>query len=94
MRTKIFPALGGKARFERGECRLTPEGFSYRSESMAFSVPISRLPALAFSCGKEFELYHENELCYFYPLENPRQVARWALAVDLLAARERQKTES
>ena len=35
------------------------------------------LRAAAFSCGEEFELYHENELHYFYPKENRRQAARW-----------------
>ncbi len=91
VKTKIFPSGGGRARTERGECRLTPEGFSYRGESVSFDVPVGKLPALAFSCGEEFELYHENELYYFYPTENRRQTARWGLAVDLLAQRERLK---
>ena len=89
--TRIFDAGGGKTRRERGQCRLTPEGFTYRSERGEVFVPIAKLPALAFSCGAEFELYLEGELHYFYPLENRRQVARWALAADLLARREREK---
>ncbi len=89
--TKIHPAGGGKARSERGECSLTPEGFRYRSGRTEFFVPIGKLPALAYSCNEEFELYHENELYYFYPLENRRQTARWGLAVDLLAQRGKQK---
>ena len=84
VRTKIHGANGGPVRRETGDCSLTPSGFSYRSASVAFEVPIERLPALAFSCGKEFELYHRDELYYFYPTEEKKQVARWALLVDLL----------
>ena len=91
VQTKIFGAGGEKPRMERGECRLTAEGFSYKSGSGEHFVPIRKLPALAFSCGEEFELYLGGELHYFYPLENRRQVARWALAVDLLAQRGKQE---
>ncbi len=82
--TKIFGADGGPVRWEQGECSLTAEAFSYRSEQTAFSVPTTQLPALAFSCGEEFELYREGELYYFYPTENRQQTARWALLADLL----------
>ena len=85
--TKIFGANGGPVRRERGTCRLTPEEFSYRSDTAAFTIPTAQLPALAFSCGEEFELYHEGELHYFYPKQQRQQVARWALLVDLLTAR-------
>ncbi len=84
VRTTIFGADGGPVRHEDGVCTLTPACFSYRSASMDFSIPTEKLPALAFSCNKEFELYHEGELCYFYPKENARQAARWALLVDLM----------
>ena len=86
VRTKIFGANGGPVRWEEGMCELTPAAFTYRSSDRSFTIPTDALPALAFSCGAEFELYHEGELHYFYPVENRRQVARWALAVDLLAA--------
>ena len=85
--TKIFGANGGPVRREKGECTLDTQAFRYRSETQDFSIPVEDLPALAFSCGEEFELYHDNELHYFYPVEEPRQVARWALAVDLMAER-------
>ena len=87
VRTKIFGANGGPIHWEDGECELTPEAFAYRSASHSFTVPMEHLPAMAFSCNEEFELYHRDELHYFYPTENRRQAARWALAVDLLAAR-------
>lgn len=91
VRVKIFGA-DGRARREAGLCALTPESFSYRSEKASFSIPTEELPALAFSCGKEFELYHGDELYYFYPKEEPNQAARWALAVDLLAEERRAGT--
>ncbi len=91
--TKIFGAKGGPTRRETGVCRLTPEAFSYRSGSVDFAIPTEKLPALAFSCGEEFELYHKNELYYFYPTEDRVQVARWALLADLLAARRRASEE-
>ncbi len=84
VRTKIFGADGGPIRWEDGECELTPAAFTYRSGARSFTVPTERLPALAFSCSEEFELYHADELHYFYPTENRRQTVRWALAVDLL----------
>ena len=90
VRTVIHGRDGGPKREEKGECSLSPEFFSYRSEKTSFEIPTDKLSALAFSCGKEFELYHDGELYYFYPLEQPRQVARWALAVDLLAERRRE----
>ena len=89
VRTKIFGANGGPVRWETGECALDARAFTYHCGGRSFSIPVEALPALAFSCGKEFELYHEDELHYFYPQEEPRQVARWALAVDLMAERRR-----
>ena len=83
VRTKIHGANGGPIRWEQGACTLDAGGFRYESDSVAFSVPLDSLPALAFSCGEEFELYFQDELYYFYPKEQPEQVARWALLVDL-----------
>ena len=89
--TTVFGANGGKKRRERGVCTLNPEEFTYQSDQISFSIPTASLPALAFSCGKEFELYHKGELYYFYPDMDPQQVARWALAVDLLAEKRRKE---
>ena len=82
--TKVFGADGRVVRKERGECTLTPDAFTYRSSGGEFTIPTSRLPALCFSCGQEFELYHDGLLHYFYPLTQRQQVARWALLVDLM----------
>ena len=93
VRTKIFGANGGPVRRERGVCTLDTKSFRYSSGSGGFEIPTEKLPALAFSCGEEFELYHDGELHYFYPLESPAQAARWALAVDLLAERRKAREE-
>ena len=83
VKVTIFPEKGRKRR-EQGVCTLDAAGLSYRSERTSFAVPFAELPALPFSCGTEFETYHNGDLYYFYPTENPRQVARWALLVDLI----------
>lgn len=82
--TVIYSDKKPRKRRETGTCRLTREGFSYRSDITEFSVGFDVLHALPFSCGKEFELYHDNELCYFYPKQNGIQAARWALIVDII----------
>ena len=92
VKTKIYGEYGGPIRWEDGECHLNSREFGYRSEKGEFTIPTGELPALAFSCNEEFELYHNNELHYFYPEQDRLQVARWALLVDMLAER-RQKTK-
>ncbi len=70
---------------DSGVCTLTKDGFTYRSDGdQSFSVGFDVLEALPFSCAAEFETYRQNTLFYFYPKENPRQAARWALLADLL----------
>ena len=87
-----FQAGRGR-RTNQGLCTLDDKAFRYRSENEDFTIPLEKLPALAFSCAEEFELYHGGELHYFYPLEEPRQCARWALAVDLAAERRKKEGE-
>lgn len=82
--TKVYGADGRVVKKERGECSLTPAAFAYHSATEDFEIPTAELSALPFSCGKEFELYHDGLLHYFYPLSERQQVARWALFVDLL----------
>lgn len=91
VRTKVFAENGKVIRKERGECTLNPLGLSYKSDTTEFLVRMENMPALAFSCGTEFEVYHNGDLYYFYPVENPQQTARWALLVDMFA--ERRKTK-
>ena len=87
VKTKIFGEFGGPIRWENGECYLNSREFHYHSEKEDFTISVEELPALAYSCNEEFELYHNNELHYFYPEENRQQAARWALLVDMLAER-------
>ena len=91
VKTRVFDENGHTVVREAGECRLTETEFTYRSAREEFKIPTENLPALPFSCGEEFELYHKNKLYYFYPETNRQQVARWALIVDLLAAARREK---
>ena len=91
--TKVFNDKSRVCRKESGICTLTPKAFRYSSDSVEFSIPTEKIPALAFSCGKEFELYHDNKLHYFYPKEDPVQVARWALIIDILTDRRNKYTD-
>ncbi|MBQ3417246.1 MAG: VTT domain-containing protein [Ruminococcus sp.] len=84
MNVKIFSDKKPRVRKEKGVCSLNREAFYYSSDQIRFSVPTEKIPALAFSCNKEFEIYYNNEQYYFYPVENPRQVMRWSLIIDLL----------
>ena len=84
VRTKIFSSESHRVRKETGVCTLSKEAFHYRSSSVEFTIEMKQLPAIAFSCNKEFELYYNNEQYYFYPTENRKQVARWALLADLI----------
>lgn len=84
VKVKIFSDKKPRIRKESGTCTLTKDAFSYRSGTVEFTIEMEKLPALAFSCNQEFELYYNKELYYFYPLQNRQQVARWALFVDLI----------
>lgn len=46
---------------------------------------------MAFSSGQEFEMYHNDEMHYFYPDENKAQVARWAHIVDIIKSEQEQQ---
>ncbi len=84
VKTVIFHDSGKYKTKEQGRCTLTGEGFSYRSDSVSFTIGFDALPALPFSVNTEFETYYNGDLYYFYPTENRRQVVRWALIVDLI----------
>ncbi|MBR3245274.1 MAG: VTT domain-containing protein [Parasporobacterium sp.] len=84
VKTKIFSSEKPRVRKEKGACTFSRESFSYHSDSVDFTIPTENLPALAFSCNKEFELYYKGEEYFFYPEENSQQVARWGLFADLL----------
>ena len=69
---------------DKGVCTLTKEAFFFRSEKEEFTIGLDHLMGLPFSCHKQFELYHGDDLYYFYPEKDPQQVVRWALIVDLI----------
>lgn len=85
VRMKAFSGKGKTLKNEEGTATLDKDCFRYKSASTEFTVPVEKLPALEFKCGKRFELYHEGDLYFFYPKEDPVQVARWALIIDILA---------
>ena len=80
---KIFSDKKPHVRREKGVCTLSKDAFTYHSDKTDFSIPTERIPALAFSCGSEFELYYQGEQYYFYPTDNGQQTARWSLLIDL-----------
>ena len=91
--TAVIYSNKGKKRKERGKCRLTYQGFSYESANENFYYPMDKLRGIPFNSGQEFELYHDDQMHYFYPDEKPAQVARWAHIVDIIKSMEGQQGE-
>ncbi|MBO4594851.1 MAG: 1-acyl-sn-glycerol-3-phosphate acyltransferase, partial [Clostridia bacterium] len=91
---KIFTPGKKKPRKDEGVFRLDKTGVYYESglSGLKFGYKPSELEAIAYSAGEEFEFYHENELYYFYPKENPAICARISVLFDILREREN-KTE-
>ena len=87
VKTKIFDFKGKCRKRERGYCTLDKNEFTYSSDSVTFSINMEKLHALPFSVETEFELYYKDELYYFYPTQNKRQVTRWGLIADLIYER-------
>ena len=91
--TAVIYSNKGKKRKERGKCRLTFDGFTYESANENFYYPMDKLRGIPFNSGQEFELYHDDQMHYFYPDEKPVQVARWAHIVDIIKSMEGQQGE-
>lgn len=74
----------------KGTCYLNNNEFKFVGDLKVkeFTHTIENLKALAFSCGEEFECYFNDELYYFYPIENKSQCVKWALIVDELQKNE------
>ncbi len=69
-----------------GEGVITLEGNRIRFDGEINGEKVSfgrELQALAYSCSEEFEFYDRNVLYYFYPKEEPRLCAKYALYVDM-----------
>jgi hypothetical protein len=91
--TTVIYSNTGKKRRERGKCRLTYDGFTYESPNVSFHYPMDKIQGIPFQSGQEFELYNDDDLYYFYPDENPVQVARWAHIVDIIKTLEEKTGE-
>ena len=86
VKMKVFSDKLRVTKREDGVCTLDKENFKYKSGTEEFTIPVKDIQALVYQAGKRFELYHDGKLHFFYPKENPNQVARWALLVDLINA--------
>lgn len=77
-----------------GKVRADASGLTYtgtqNGEPFELFVPIAMMPAMAFSCGKSFELYYQGE---FYSFEPTRGVEaqRWSMFVELMHAAQESK---
>ena len=86
VKTKVFNKDDNKYDKDTGVFRLNKNGVSYTSDSGLFSFEksLDELEGIAYSVNSEFEIYNDNRLHYFYPIENPRVCTRIALLYDLL----------
>lgn len=85
VRVKKFDLKNYKIEEGEGICYLNNADFSFdgvMGENLSFKIPVDRLKTLAFSVNEEFECYYNDELYYFYPVNNRIQCTKWALIVD------------
>jgi len=84
--TKIFKKGSNKYDKDEGVFTLTKNGVSYKSivSDYGFEKPLSKLEAIAYSAGEEFEMYDGDRLHYFYPKKDRTVCVRVALLYDLL----------
>ena len=83
----IFKDGVRKTRKEKGVFHIDPEKVSFRSEitGLYFEYTVKYLEGIAYSVNEEFEMYHNDELYYFYPPKNDRAVCtRVALLFELM----------
>ena len=76
-----------KIRKDKGVFRLDSGKVSYRSDmsGLYFEYGADLLEDIAYSAGKEFEMYHKGELYYFYPSKDDSAIcARVALLYRLI----------
>ena len=88
---KIFNGENRAVRSEKGVFHLDARQVSFRStvSDLFFSYTVDCLEGIAYSVKEEFELYHEDELYYFYPPKGERAVCtRVALLFELLKGRD------
>ena len=57
-------------------------------KDFSFEYETNKLEGLAYSVNEEFEMYHEGELYYFYPVQNKKICTRVALLQELVRERD------
>ena len=84
--TKIFKEGIRKAFIDEGIFHLDSEGLYYKStkSDINFSYKISDLKGIAYTVEKEFEMYYNGDLYYFYPKEERKVCTRVALLFEIL----------
>ena len=92
--TAKIRSKNGKVRKEHGRARLTFDEFTYESENVSVRYKTENMNAMLFTAGDHFEIYHNDEMYFLCPDEQPQQSARWAHAVDIMCAlrKESQRT--
>lgn len=89
--TVIFSKDMKSKRKDHGVFHLDKNGVFYKSlnKDFSFEYKTHELEGIAYSVNKEFEMYYEGELYYFYPSKENRQICtRIALLHELLKERE------
>ena len=84
---KIFKDQVKEVREEKGVFHLDSRKVSFKSDisDLYFEYTVEHLEGIAYSCGEEFEMYHNDELYYFYPPQGQRQICtRVALLYEML----------
>lgn len=83
---KVFYPKSKKYEKVSGICILTKDEFKFNANkgNFSFTKKVKDLQAIAFSVNQEFEMYHNERLHYFYPVENKAECTRWALIFDVL----------
>ena len=84
---KIFKDQVKEHREEKGVFHLDDKKVYFRSDisDLNFEYTIDLLEGIAYSVNEEFELYHNDELYYFYPPKGERTVCtRVALLFEML----------
>lgn len=84
---KIFKDQVKELREEKGVFHLDDKKVYFRSDisNLYFEYAIDCLEGIAYSVNEEFELYHNDELYYFYPPKGERTVCtRVALLFEML----------
>ncbi len=72
----------------QGEISLDKDVFTFRGvvdgKALSFETPTKNIGAFPITVGKEFDLYHNGRLYYFYPLPDGRAAVKWVSFMDVL----------